>query len=234
MSAYPEGFEDKLNITKELYDKCYNETKDEKNNKKLNMINIEVKRTLTPEFINDNPTFASNLEEVLKTFIISTDRQEYKSGMSFIGKMVLNSVNNNKFNAFVILKNIFEDKNIKEIYDNNLQNIENKFKIICKEKRPILYQYFEKNKIDLIFLTYWLMTLLSFNFDEKISEYVFKIFLKKKDFDVYIKAVLSILIVLENEILSKNNMDVYILLNSTKIINVDFDKFVENINKLGL
>lgn len=234
MSAYPEGFEDKLNITKELYDKCYNETKDEKNNKKLNMINIEVKRTLTPEFINANPTFASNLEEVLKTFIISTDRQEYKSGMSFIGKMVLNSVNNNKFNAFVILKNIFEDKNIKEIYDNNLQNIENKFKIICKEKRPILYQYFEKNKIDLIFLTYWLMTLLSFNFDEKISEYVFKIFLKKKDFDVYIKAVLSILIVLENEILSKNNMDVYILLNSTKIINVDFDKFVENINKLGL
>ena len=234
MSAYPEGFEDKLNITKELYDKCYNETKDEKNNKKLNMINIEVKRTLTPEFINANPTFASNLEEVLKTFIISTDRQEYKSGMSFIGKMVLNSVNNNKFNAFVILKNIFEDKNIKEIYDNNLQNIENKFKIICKEKRPILYQYFEKNKIDLIFLTYWLMTLLSFNFDEKISEYVFKIFLKKKDFDVYIKAVLSILIVLENEILSKNNMDVYILLNSTKMINVDFDKFVENINKLGL
>ena len=234
MSAYPEGFEDKLNITKELYDKCYNETKDEKNNKKLNMINIEVKRTLTPEFINANPTFASSLEEVLKTFIISTDRQEYKSGMSFIGKMVLNSVNNNKFNAFVILKNIFEDKNIKEIYDNNLQNIENKFKIICKEKRPILYQYFEKNKIDLIFLTYWLMTLLSFNFDEKISEYVFKIFLKKKDFDVYIKAVLSILIVLENEILSKNNMDVYILLNSTKIINVDFDKFVENINKLGL
>ena len=234
MSAYPEGFEDKLNITKELYDKCYNETKDEKNNKKLNMINIEVKRTLTPEFINANPTFASNLEEVLKTFIISTDRQEYKSGMSFIGKMFLNSVNNNKFNAFVILKNIFEDKNIKEIYDNNLQNIENKFKIICKEKRPILYQYFEKNKIDLIFLTYWLMTLLSFNFDEKISEYVFKIFLKKKDFDVYIKAVLSILIVLENEILSKNNMDVYILLNSTKMINVDFDKFVENINKLGL
>ena len=234
MSAYPEGFEDKLNITKELYDKCYNETKDEKNNKKLNMINIEVKRTLTPEFINANPTFASNLEEVLKTFIISTDKQEYKSGMSFIGKMVLNSVNNNKFNAFVILKNIFEDKNIKEIYDNNLQNIENKFKIICKEKRPILYQYFEKNKIDLIFLTYWLMTLLSFNFDEKISEYVFKIFLKKKDFDVYIKAVLSILIVLENEILSKNNMDVYILLNSTKMINVDFDKFVENINKLGL
>ena len=234
MSAYPEGFEDKLNITKELYDKCYNETKDEKNNKKLNMINIEVNRTLTPEFINANPTFASNLEEVLKTFIISTDRQEYKSGMSFIGKMVLNSVNNNKFNAFVILKNIFEDKNIKEIYDNNLQNIENKFKIICKEKRPILYQYFEKNKIDLIFLTYWLMTLLSFNFDEKISEYVFKIFLKKKDFDVYIKAVLSILIVLENEILSKNNMDVYILLNSTKMINVDFDKFVENINKLGL
>ena len=232
MSESFEGFKDMLNITEDYYNKYYLETKDEKYKEKLKLINIEVKRTLTEEFLNKNQIFASNLEEILKVLVLSNN-QKYISGMSFIAKMVLKIGNNDKIKSFIVLKNIFEDKNLKDIYENNTQNIVNRFKIKFKEKMPLLFQHFEKNHLDSDFVNYWLMTLLCFNFDENIGEYVFKIYIKNREFDIYFNAIIAILMILENELLNKNYADIYIILCSTKISNIKFEKFVENLNKLN-
>ena len=232
MSEYFEGFKDMLNISEDYYNKYYLETKNEKYKKILDIINIEVKRTLTEEFINSNQIFASNLEEILKVFVISNDNQKYVSGMSFIANMILKLANNDKIKAFIVLKNIFEDKNIKDIYENNTDNIVGKFKIKFKEKMPLLFQHFEKNHVDLIFVIYWLMTLLYYNFDENIGEHVFKIYIKNREFDIYFNAIIAILMILEKDLLNKNYADIYIVLNSSKKFDINFEKFGENLDKL--
>ena len=225
-------FKDKLNLTVEDYNKYYALTNEEQNQVKLNMITIDVKRTLTEEFIGKNPTFYTNLIEVLKTFVISSDNQIYISGMSFIAKMILKLTNNDKIKAFIVLKNLFEDKNIKELYENMTENIYNKFNVQFKEKMNVLFQHFQKNQIEIHFINCWLKTLFCYNFDDNIGEYVFKLYIKNSDFDVYIKAALAILMNLESELLKKNTMEIFITLNSNKI-KIDSEKVIENINKLN-
>ena len=221
-------FEDKLNITKDQYNKLLSEINEEKYKEKLKVIPLEIKRTVNEEYIKTNPDFASNLEQLLKVFIISDSNLTYLSGMSFIAKMILNFANNDIFKAYIILKNIFEEKYLKEIYDNKYENIINKFNKIFEEKMPLLFKHFIKNKIQLNFVPYWLMTLFCFNFDEKIAKYVFNLYLQKRDFIIYFNSVISILKVLENDLLKKNEMDIFIILNSTNL-NIDFDKFINNL-----
>jgi hypothetical protein len=217
-------FEDKLNNAKDEYNKLLPELKNEKYTKNFNCLHIDIPRTLNEEFIKNNPSFASNLEELLKVFIISNNNGNYISGMTYIAKLVLKYSNNNKYNAFILLKNIFEEQFIKEMYEDNYKNILDKFKQKLKEKMPILFQHFEKNKIDLNFGPYWLKTLLNFNFGDKIAEYVFNIYMKNRDFDIYISAIIAILKGIENDLLKKNDMELLAMLHKNEI---DYDKFVE-------
>jgi hypothetical protein len=229
MSEYFEGFKDMLNISEDYYNKYYLETKNEKYKKILDIINIEVKRTLTEEFINSNQIFASNLEEILKVFVISNN-QKYFSGMSFIANMVLKLANNDKIKAFIVLKNIFEDKNIKDIYENNTDNIVGKFKIKFKEKMPLLFQHFEKNNIQPYSILTWFKSLFAYDFEESIAEYIFKSFIIKNNFDIYIYAVLSVFKIYENELLNKNNNELLSFFFSMSK-GVDLNKFRENFDK---
>ena len=152
--------------------------------------------------------------------------------MSFIVKMILKLLHNNKIKTYIFLKNIFENKDIKDLYNGKIKNVCDKYKILFKEKMPLLFHHFEKNEIEPeIYIYSWLKTLFSFNFDENIAEYIFKIFIYKNDFNVYIYAILSILMVYEKEILSKNSENILSLLFSIKT--VDINLFIENIQKLS-
>ena len=71
---------------------------------------------------------------------------------------------------------------------------------------------------------YWLKTLLNFNFGDKIAEYVFNIYMKIRDFDIYISAIIAILKAIENDLLKKNDMELLAMLHKNEI---DYDKFVE-------
>ena len=232
---WEEKFENKLNITEKDYHNILSTINNEENKQKIKVIPIEVKRTLSNEFINQNPEFALNLEEILKIFALSNGGLGYKSGMSFIAKTILKLTNNNKIKAFIILRNIFEDDNLKSLYENNHEKIKDmyeKFKLKLKEKISILYNYFVKNNIDVQFIHGWIMSLFSFNFDDKIGEYVFKLYIIKKDFNVYYDAALAILKCFENEILNHNEiLYIYSLLNSAKI-NIDANTFIYNMNKI--
>ena len=68
--------------------------------------------------------------------------------MSFITKMILELTKNNTIKTYIILKNIFEFQDIKDLYNNKLENIKNKYEIIFKEKLPLLYEHFKKNNVD--------------------------------------------------------------------------------------
>ena len=50
--------------------------------------------------------------------------------MSFITKMILELTKNNTIKTYIILKNIFEFQDIKDLYNNKLENIKNKYEII--------------------------------------------------------------------------------------------------------
>ena len=233
---WEEKFENKLNITEKDYNNILSTINNEENKQKIKLIPIEVKRTLSNEYINQNLEFASNLEEILKIFVLSNGGLGYKSGMSFIANTILKLTNNNKIKAFIILRNIFEDDNLKSLYENNNDKIKDmyeKFKLKFKEKIPILYNHFVKNNIDVQFISAWIMTLFSFNFDIKIGEYVFKLYIIRKDFNVYYDAALAILKCFENEILIHNELiNTYSLLNSVKI-NVDVNTFIDNMKNIN-
>ena len=146
--------------------------------------------------------------------------------MSFIVKMLLKLTNNNKIKTYIILRNIFENENIKDLYNNNNMSIYDKFKILFKEKLPSLFQHFENNKIDLLNFIYpKLKNLFTFDFDENIAEYIFKIFIYKNDFNVYLHSLLAILKMYEMELLNKNEIGILIFLLSIKT--VDLTKFIE-------
>ena len=79
-----------------------------------------------------------------------------------------------------------------------------------------------------LFVLIWLKTLFSFKFDENVAEYIFKIFIYKNNFDIYIYAILSIFMIYENELLSKNNEDILSLCFLIK--EVEINKFIEKFN----
>ena len=210
---WEEKFENKLGLNENDYNKILSTINNEENkdNYYFKCISLDLPRTISKEDRLKNPQFHSNLEEVLKVFSSSNGKLGYKSGMSFITKMILKLTDNNKIKTYIILKNIFENQNIKDIYNNNPKNILDKYYLLFKEKMPKLFQHFEKNKIQSeLFIISWLQSLFTFEFEENIAEYIFKIFMYKNDFDIYIYSILCILMIYENELLNKKVMKFYI------------------------
>ena len=228
---WEEKFENKFWLNESDYNKILSTIINEENkdNHNFKCISVDIPRTISEEDRLKNPQFCSNLEEVLKVFSFSNGGLGYIPGMSFITKMILKLTDNNKIKAYIILKNIFENQNIKDFYNNNYKNVLDKYKLLFKENMPLLFQHFEKNKIQSEhFIIKWLISLFTFEFDENIAEYIFKIFIHKNDFDIYIYAILSIFMIYENELLSKNNEE---LLNfCLSIKGVEVNKFIEKIN----
>ena len=229
---WEEKFENKLGLNESDYNKVLSTINNEENKDNYNFkcISLDIPRTISKEDRLKNLQLSSNLEEVLKVFSSSNDGLGYISGMSFITKMILKLTDNNKIKTYIILKNIFEDQNIKGFYNNNYKNVFEKYKLLFKEKMPLLFQHFEKNKIQSeLFIIIWLKSLFSFEFDENIAEYIFKVFIYKNDFDIYIYAILSIFMIYENELLSKKNDEILIFCFSIK--GVEVNKFIEKFNK---
>ena len=223
-----EKFENKLNLTEKDYNDILNTLNDEKNKQYLKLISVDIPRTLSVEFRNQNPLFSSNLEEVLGVFAASNDGLGYVSGMSFIAKIILKMTSNDKIKTFIILRNIFENQSLKDLYRNQYETIINDFNKKFNEKIPLLFKHFEKNMIAPYYYLYtWLKSLLCFKFDENIGEYVFKLFLEKNDFSIYYNAILSILLAYENELLKKSQTEILTFLNNIK--SVDFTNFTKNI-----
>ena len=225
-------FQNKLNLTENNYNTILKTINNEENKNKLYIIPIEIKRTLKKEFIEQNPSFASNLEEVLKIFVLSNGPMGYKSGMSFIGKMILKLTNNDKVKTFIILRKIFENKYIKDIYMNNFDYIKETIDKKFKEKMPLLYNHFEKNKINLymIYGCTWVMTLFS-NLKCDVGEYIFKLFIESgEDFNIYFDSIFAILKIFENELLNKKDLEIY----SFQIDeNIDMNRFIDNLNNFN-
>ena len=234
---WEEKFVNKLGLNENDYIKILStinnisSKEDNENNKYIiKCISLDVPRTLPEEFRKQNPKFTSNLEEVLKVFSFSNGGLGYISGMSFIVKMLLKLTNNNKIKTYIVLRNIFENENIKDLYNDNYMNIYNKFKILFKEKLPSLFQHFENNKIDLLNFVYSkFKTLFTFTFDENIAEYIFKIFIYKNDFNINLDSLLVILKIYEMELLNINEYEILTFIYSIKT--VDFNKFIENMKE---
>ena len=149
--------------------------------------------------------------------------------MSFITKMILELTKNNTIKTYIILKNIFEFQDIKDI------NIKNKYEIIFKEKLPLLYEHFKKNNVDDFhyFAYTWLKCLFTFNFDEKLGENIFKIFILKNDFNVYFYTILAIYKCYEQKLLSvNNNLKIILIFNNDNLNKLDINKILENLNLL--
>ena len=226
---WEEKFENKLGLNESDYNKILSTINNIENTESFKCILLDIPRTISEEDRLKNPKFCSNLEEVLKVFSSSNDGLGYFSGMSFITKMILKLTDNNKIKTYIILKNIFENQNINDLYNHNFKNVSDKYKLIFKEKMPLLFQHFERNEIKPEFYIYqWLRSLFSFDFDEDFAEYIFKIFIYKNDFNVYIYAILSIFMIYENEILNKKGLDILSLLFSIK--GVEINKFISNFN----
>ena len=229
---WEEKFENKLGLNEGDYNKILStlDNDENKDNDNFHYISLDVPRTISEEERLKNPQFYSNLVEVLKVFSFSNDGLGYLSGMSFITKMILKLTDNNKIKTYIILKNIFENQYIKDIYNNNIENIYNKYTLLFKEKIPLLFHHFEKNNIQPYFMASWLKSLFTYDFEENIAAYIFKCFIIKNNFDIYIYAILSIFKIYENELLSKNENELLSFFFSMSK-RVDLNKFRENLDK---
>jgi len=220
-------FDNKLNLSENDYKSILPLIeKDEKNFKKY--ISVDIPRTLSEEFTSKNPDFAKNFEEVLMVFCYSNNIG-YISGISFIAKMIL-ALTNDKVKTFILLRNIFENNHIKDIYANKIDNICNLFEDNFKKKIPELYEHFKGNNVDYkMYIISWLKTLFCFDFNDKICEILFKIFIIKNDFEVYINAILAVLTIYKKELLSKKGYELLSYILSLK--NVEFEQFKERIKE---
>ena len=229
---WEEKFENKLGLNENDYNKILLTINNEENqdNNNFKCISLDVPRTISEEERLKNPQLYSNLEEVLKVFSSSNDGLGYISGMSFIAKVILKLTDNNKVKTYIILKNIFENQSIKDLYKNNQNNIFDKYKLLFKEKMPLLFQHFEKNNIQPYSILTWFKSLFAYDFEESIAEYIFKSFIIKNNFDIYFYAVLSVFKIYENELLNKNNNELLSFFFSMSK-GVDLNKFRENFDK---
>ena len=189
-------------------------------------ISADVPRT------TEDKNISGNLEEILKVFSITNGGLGYKSGMSFIGKMILKITNNNKVKTFIILRNIFENKYLKDLYLNNIEYIKHYCDNIFNNKIPLLFQYFKDNNLDLFynFAFAWILSLFSM-FKNDIGEYIFKLFIEKGDFNIYFYSVITILKMFEKDLLKKNNIEILQFLNNQNII-INMNKFTEILNDI--
>ena len=226
-------FENKFKLNEKDYNSILETINDPKNKEKIKIIPIEVIRTLSKDK-NTNENLQNDLEELLKVFVLSNGDLGYYSGMSFIAKVIMNITNNNKVKTFIILRHIFENDILKNIYLNNdIDNIVNLFTKKFKEKIPKLYEHLEKNNIPPnLYILAWIQSLFCFNFDSNIAEYILKLFIPSRNFDILIDAILSILMTLENDLLNKKEMDIYIVLCSVNI-SIDYIQFIENMKKFN-
>ena len=229
-SNWESKFENKLGLTENDYNEILKRINDEENKEKTRIIPIEVQRSLSKDFQEKHPNFP--LEEVLKIFVISNGDLGYKSGMSFIGKMILKITNNNKVKTFIILRNIFENKYLKDLYLNNIEYIKHYCDNIFNNKIPLLFQYFKDNNLDLFynFAFAWILSLFSM-FKNDIGEYIFKLFIEKGDFNIYFYSVITILKMFEKDLLKKNNIEILQFLNNQNII-INMNKFTEILNDI--
>ena len=129
---WEKDFNNKLGITeKEYMDNLPNINKEEYSHQDR-CISADVPRT------TEDKNISGNLEEILKVFSITNGGLGYKSGMSFIVKGLLELTNNNKIKTYIIMRNIFENKDLHNLYDGQFQNVINKLELKFKEKMPSL------------------------------------------------------------------------------------------------
>jgi len=226
-SNWEKYFDNKLGITEKDYDNNLSNINKEEYSHQNKCISIDVPRT------TKDANISGNLEEILKVFSIANGGLGYQSGMSFIVKALLELTNNDKIKTYIIMRNIFENQDLHDIYDNNkYQNVINKLELKFKEKMPSLFQHFKNNNFSLIFSLGLLYSLFCFQFDENIAKELLKIFIVKNDFDLYLNAVLSILKINEEELLNKKNEEILVSINNYKKKKFEIKKFFEIMKKL--
>ena len=113
-------FDNKLGVTEKEYINNLPNINKEEYSHQNKCISVDVPRT------TKDTNISGNLEEILKVFSITNGGLGYQSGMSFIIKALLELANNDKIKAYIILRNIFENKDLHDIYDNKEQNVINK------------------------------------------------------------------------------------------------------------
>ena len=225
-SNWEKLFKNKLGITeKEYLDNIPNINKEEYSHQNK-CISVDVPRTINISEIS------SNLAEILKVFSITNGGLGYISGMLYIVKALLDLTNNDKIKTYIIMRNIFQNEDLLNLYNNNNQNVMNKLEVKFGEKIPLLFQHFKKNNIDLMMLSISLLkSLFCYEFDENIAKELLKIFIIKNDFVLYLNAFLAILKINEEELLKKNFEGIIVFINNYKAY--DVNKFFEIIKKLN-
>ena len=212
-------FNNKLEITeKEYNDNLTNINKEEYSFQNW-CISADVPRT------TEDKNISGNLEEILKVFSITNGGLGYKSGMSFIVKGLLELTNINKIKTYIIMRNIFENKDLHNLYDGQFQNVINKLELKFKEEMPSLFQHFKNNNISILFSLKLLNSLFFYEFDENSAKELLKIFIVKNNFDLYLNAVLFLLKINEEDLLNKKNEEIFISVNNYKML--DINKFFE-------
>ena len=222
---WEKNFNNKLGCTEEEYISNLPNINNKEYSHKNKCISVDIPRT------TKDTKISGNLEEILKVFSITNGGLGYQSGMSFIVKVLLELTNNNKIKAYIIMRNIFENQDLHNLYGENYQNVINKLELKFKEKMPLLLEHFKNNNIPLIFSLNLLRNLFCFQFDENIAKELLKIFIVKNDFDIYLNAFLSMLKINEEELLNKKNGEIFVSMNNYKIFEIE--KYFEIMKQLN-
>ena len=212
-------FNNKLEITEKEYNDNLPNINKEEYSFQNRCISADVPRT------TEDKNISGNLEEILKVFSITNGGLGYKSGMSFIVKGLLELTNNNKIKTYIIMRNIFENKDLHNLYDGQFQNVINKLELKFKEEMPSLFQHFKNNNISILFSLKLLNSLFFYEFDENSAKELLKIFIVKNNFDLYLNAVLFLLKINEEDLLNKKKEEIFISVINYKML--DINKFFE-------